>query len=51
MKKYRLKQRVQLVLPEKYKKVEYEELHEKMGHVGTEQLFNLHRNVFIGHTW
>ena len=33
--------RVQLVLPEKFKKLVYEELHEKMGHLGAERVVQL----------
>ena len=35
------KYRVQLVLPQKYKKLVYEELHEKMGHLNAERVIQL----------
>ena len=40
------KHRVQVVLPEKYKKVVYEELHEKMGHLSAERVVQLAQERF-----
>jgi hypothetical protein len=36
----------QLVLPTKYRSLVYRELHEKMGHLGPERVFNLARERF-----
>ena len=41
------KHRRQVVLPEKYRKVVYEELHEKMGHVGAERVIQLTQERFF----
>ena len=40
------KHRIQLVLPEKYKKMVFEELHEKMGHLSAERVIQLARDRF-----
>ena len=40
------KHRVQVVLPEKYEKVVYEELHEKMGHLSAGRVVQLARERF-----
>ena len=40
------KYRVQIVLPQKYKKLVYEELHEKMGHLNAERKIQLAQERF-----
>ena len=40
------KHRTQLVLPAKYKQLVYEELHEKMGHLGGERVIQLAQERF-----
>ncbi len=40
------KHRVQLVLPEKFRKIVYEELHEKMGHLAGERVVQLAKERF-----
>lgn len=42
----RTRERKQLVLPSKYKKLALEHLHDKMGHVGTERVLSLVRERF-----